>query len=142
MRKAGTEAGRDKAWLANANFNLGFAFGGCCPQGKVGKEEGRGKTRPASANFNLGFAFGGCCAQGKVGKEAGKGKASLVKADFNLGFAFGGCLCAKLAKRQARAKSDWQMPTSASVLLLGMAVRGAGKQATNLEGKANVIALD
>ena len=94
MRKAGTEAGRDKAWLANANFNLGFAFGGCCPQGKVGKEEGRGKTRPANANFNLGFAFGGCCAQGKVGKEAGKGKASLVKADFNLGFAFGGC-CAK-----------------------------------------------
>ena len=27
MRKAGTEAGRDKAWLANANFNLGFALG-------------------------------------------------------------------------------------------------------------------
>ena len=94
VRKAGTEAGRDKAWLANANFNLGFAFGGCCAQGKVRKEEGRGKARPANANFNLGFAFGGCCAQGKVGKEEGRGKARLANANFNLGFAFGGC-CAQ-----------------------------------------------
>ena len=64
MRKAGTEAGRDKARLANANFNLGFAFGAGCAHGKVGKLEGSGKARLVNANFNLGFVFGVCCAQG------------------------------------------------------------------------------
>ena len=36
--KAGKEASRGKVWLASINFNLGFAFGGCCAQGLAGKE--------------------------------------------------------------------------------------------------------
>ena len=33
MRKAGQEAGKGQARLANANFSLGFAFGDGCAQG-------------------------------------------------------------------------------------------------------------
>ena len=33
VSRVGKEAGRVKARLANANFRLGFAFGGCCAQG-------------------------------------------------------------------------------------------------------------
>ena len=53
----------------------------------------------------------------KAGQEAGRGKVWLANANFRvkrrLRFCVWGLLYARLARRQAKAKSDWQMLTSA-----------------------------